>query len=114
MAAKDGKRPLVLHLKSGSRPTSPSITTFVLTLVVGTGVDPLDYLGRNVSRPRRLVFYARRDIFRHLVRTRRRFGYLLPRLPPFELPLWVFFVEGDVQSLLQDLRHMLLSILPKR
>ena len=57
------------------------------------------------------VFYARRDIFRHLVRTRLGFGYLLPRLPPFELPLWIFFVEGNVQSLLQDLRHMLLSIL---
>ena len=36
---------------------------------------------------------------------------LLPRLPPLELPLWVFFLEGDVESLLQDLRHMLLSIL---
>ena len=90
MAAKDGKRPLVLHLKSGSRPTSPSISTFVFTLVVGTGVDPLDDLGRNVSRPGRFVFHsrhsrhARLDIFRHLVWTRSGFGCLLPRLSPFE------------------------------
>ena len=71
VAAKDGKRPLVLHLKSGSRPTSPPISTFVFTLFVGTGGDPLDDLGRNVSRPGWLVFHfrhARRDIFRHLTR----------------------------------------------
>ena len=71
VTAKDGKRPLVLHLKSGSRPTSPPISTFVFTLVVGTGGDPLDDLGRNVSRLGWLVFHfrhARRDIFRHLTR----------------------------------------------
>ena len=46
-----------------------------------------------------------------LVWTRCRFGCLLPRLSPFELPLGVFFIEGDVQSLLQDPRHMLLNVL---
>ncbi len=114
MAAKDGKRPLVFHLKTGPRLTSPPIIAFEFTLVVATGVDPLDGLGGKVSRPGRLVFHsrhARRDIFRHLLRTRLGFGCLLPRLPSLELPLWVFFVEGDVKSLLQDLRHMLLSIL---
>ncbi len=104
MAAKDGKRPLVFHLKAGPRPTSPPIIAFEFTLMVSTGVDPLDGLGGNVSRPRRLVFdsrHARRDIFRHLVWTRLGFGDILlalPRLPPLEFPLWVFFIEGDVQS----------------
>ena len=46
-----------------------------------------------------------------LVRTRLGFGCLLPRRPPLELPLWVFFIEGDVQSLLQDLGHESLGIL---
>ncbi|MEE9263651.1 MAG: hypothetical protein V3V11_04270, partial [Vicinamibacteria bacterium] len=98
MAAKDGKRPLVVYLKAGPRPTSPPISAFVFTLVVPTGVDPLDGLGGNVSRPGRLVFHSRRDVFRHLLRTRFGFSGLLPRLPPLELPLSVFFLEGDVDS----------------
>ncbi len=71
MAAKDGKRPLVVHLKTGPRPTSPAINAFEFALMVSTGVDPLDGLEGNVSRPGRLVFHsrhARRDIFRHLTR----------------------------------------------
>ena len=114
MAAKDGKRPLVVHLKAGPRPASPSIMAFVFALMVSTGVDSLDDLGGNVSRPGRLVFHsrhARRDILRHLVRTKLGSGCLLPHLPPLELPSWVFFLEGDVESLLQNLRHMPLSIL---
>ena len=70
VAAKDGKRPLVFHLKASPRPTSPPICAFIFALVVPTGVDPLDGLGGNVSGPRRLVFHAWhawRDIFRHLV-----------------------------------------------
>ena len=92
VAAKDGKRPLVLHLKTRPRPTSPPIRTLVFALMLPTGVDSLDDLGRNVSRPRRLVFHsrhARLDISRHLVWTRLGFGGLLPHLPPLELPLWV-------------------------
>ena len=59
VTAKDGKRPLVVHLKAGPRPTSPPIIAFEFTLVVPTGVDPLAGLGRNVSRPGRLVFHSR-------------------------------------------------------
>ncbi len=73
VAAKDGKRPLVFHLKAGPRPTSPPIRAFVFALMLPTGVDPLDGLGRNVSRPGRFVFHsrhARRDNSRHLVWTR--------------------------------------------
>ena len=47
-------------------------------LVVPTGVDPLDGLGRNVSRPGRLVFHsrhARLDILRHLVWTSHATGW---------------------------------------
>ena len=95
VTAKDGKRPLVVHLKAGPRPTSPPIIAFEFTLVVPTGVDPLAGLGRNVSRPGRLVFHsrhARLDISRHLVQTRSGFSSgLLPRLPPLELSLWIFF-----------------------
>jgi hypothetical protein len=68
VAAKDGKRPLVVHLKAGPRPTSPAINAFEFALVVSTGVNPLDGPGGNVSRPGRLVFHARHDIFRHLTR----------------------------------------------
>ena len=68
VTAKDGKRPLVVHLKTGPRPTSPPIIAFKFALVVPRGVDPLDGLGGNISRPGRLVFHARRDIFRHLTR----------------------------------------------
>ena len=101
MAAKDGERPLVLYLKTGPRPTSPPISAFVFALVVSTSVDPLDGLGGDVSRPGWLVFRAQHNIFRHLLRTRFGFGGLLPRLPSPELPFWVFFLEGDVESLLQ-------------
>ena len=111
VAAKDGKRPLVLYLKAGPATDIACRLRFCIRIDAPTGVDPLDGLGRNVSRPGQLVFYARRDILRHLVRTRRRVGDLLPRLPPFELPLWIFLVKGNVQSPLQYLRHMLLRIL---
>ena len=68
VAAKDGKRPLVLHLKAGPRPTSPPISTLVFAFVICAGVDTLDDFGGNVSRPGRLAFHVRRDIFRHLSR----------------------------------------------
>ena len=94
--------------------TSSAINAFVFALMLSTGVDPLDVLGRNVSRSGRLVFHSqhvRRDVLRHLVWTRLGFGCPLSRLPPLELSLGVFFLEDDVQSLLQNLRHMPFRIL---
>jgi len=69
-----------------------------------TSVNPLDDLGRDVAGLGGLVFPG---VFHNLVRTR----LLLARLTALELLLGVLFLEGDVESFLDNLRHVLLRVL---
>ena len=85
VTAKDGKRPLVVYLKTGPRPTSPPIIAFEFTLMVSTGVDPLDGLGgeRIATWPTCLSLSARPA--RHF-----------PTSPPDEVWLWWPFASPSV------------------
>ena len=104
VAEEDGERSHVVDLKAGPRAASCPVRAPVFTLMTRTSVDPLDDLGGNVAGLGGLVVPR---VFHNLVRRR----WPLAPFPAFELLLGVLFLEGDVESFLDNLGHVLLSVL---